>query len=136
MLANHLMSVQDENVVCRLFPYTFEGKASTWYFSLPQRYITSWNEFQTTFLEKFGEDKTPIVLVLELTCMRMDSKEKVKYFNQRFLMLKNRIPADSRPIEGVVIELYTSTLPQTMAMFIKLKENITLQDNFFKSIKL
>lgn len=29
MLANHLMSVQAEDVVCRLFPYTFEGKAST-----------------------------------------------------------------------------------------------------------
>lgn len=27
LLANRLLSVQVENVVCRLFPYTFEGKA-------------------------------------------------------------------------------------------------------------
>jgi hypothetical protein len=43
----------------QLFPYTFEGKASTWYFSLPQGTITSWNDFETAFMKKFGEDKTP-----------------------------------------------------------------------------
>ena len=28
LLANRLMSMQAEDIVCRLFPYTFEGKAS------------------------------------------------------------------------------------------------------------
>ena len=111
MLENRLMSVQAKDVVCRLFPYTFEGKASTWYCSLPQAFITSWNEFQTAFLEKFGEDKTLAILVLEFSCLRMYSKQKVKDFNQRFLMLMNIIHEDSTPIEGVVIEFYTSTLP-------------------------
>jgi hypothetical protein len=32
-----LMNKEHEDVVCRLFPYTFEGKASTWYFSLRTR---------------------------------------------------------------------------------------------------
>lgn len=85
------------------FSHTFSReKASTWYFSLPERSITSWNQFQTTFLDKFREDKTPVVLVLELSRIRMDSKEKVKEFNQRFLSLRNRIPVDSVLTEGVV----------------------------------
>ena len=88
--------------MCRLFPYTFEGKASTWYFSLPESSITSWNQFQIAFLEKFGEDKTPIVLVLELYRIRMDGKKKVKDFNQHFLSLSNKILAKSRHTEGVV----------------------------------
>jgi hypothetical protein len=33
MLAIRLRNVEHEDVVCRLFPYTFEGNASTWYFS-------------------------------------------------------------------------------------------------------
>ena len=35
MLVVNLKGVQYEDVVCRLFPYTFEGRDSTWYFSLP-----------------------------------------------------------------------------------------------------
>ena len=32
MSAVRLLDVEHEDVVCRLFPYTFEGKDSTWYF--------------------------------------------------------------------------------------------------------
>ena len=101
------MSVQEEDVVCKLFPYTFKGKASTWYFSLLESSITSWNQFKTAFLDKFGEDKTLAILVLELSHIRMDGKEKVKDFNQHFLSLRNKMPVESRPIEGVVTEFYT-----------------------------
>ena len=58
------------------------------------------------------------MLVLDLSRIKMDSKEKVKDFNQRFLSLNNKIPIKSRPMDGVVIEFYTSFLPQTMAMFV------------------
>jgi hypothetical protein len=34
-LATLLLNVQHEDVVCRLFPYTFSGRASTWYFNFP-----------------------------------------------------------------------------------------------------
>jgi hypothetical protein len=124
------MSVQEEDVVCKLFPYIFEGKASTWYFSLLEGSITNWNEFQTTFFEKFGEDKTLAILVLELSHIRMDGKEKIKDFNQHFLSLRNKIPVESRPLEGVVIEFYTSALPHMMVMFVKKTHKVTLLDNF------
>jgi hypothetical protein len=41
ILAIRLMNVQHEDVVCRIFPYTFENSASTWYFNLPVGSITS-----------------------------------------------------------------------------------------------
>jgi len=82
MLVISLMSVQHEYVVCRLFPYTFERKSSTWYFSLPQGSITNWNDFGIVFMKKFGEDKTPATLVLELPGIKMNPKEKIKYSNQ------------------------------------------------------
>jgi hypothetical protein len=55
----------------------------------------------------------------------MDPKEKVKYFNQCFLTLLKRIPQDSKPIEDVTIEFYTSSLPMSMVMFVKNAEKAT-----------
>jgi hypothetical protein len=51
------MNVQHEDVVYRLFPYTFENKTSTWLFSLEESSITSWREFETAFIENFGKTK-------------------------------------------------------------------------------
>jgi hypothetical protein len=55
-----LQNVQHEDVVCQLFSHTFENKATTWFFSLDEASITSWRIFETIFLKKFGEDKTPL----------------------------------------------------------------------------
>jgi hypothetical protein len=64
MLAIRLQSVEHEDVVCRLFPYTFEGNASTWYFAQQPHTIISWDKLKSCFLEKFGDDKFPAVLVM------------------------------------------------------------------------
>jgi len=40
-----LMNMQQEDVVCRIFPYTFENSTSTWYFNLSIGSITSWTKF-------------------------------------------------------------------------------------------
>lgn len=98
-----MLNVRHEDVVCRLFPYNFNGKASTWYFSLLQGSIRSWAKFQTLFLNKFGDDKTPTTLVLELSKIKMNPKEKIKEFNQRFLTLRNKIPTAARPAEEVTL---------------------------------
>jgi hypothetical protein len=58
MLDIRLRNVEHEDVVCRLFPYTFEGNASTWYFAQQPRTIASWEKFESIFLEKFGDGQT------------------------------------------------------------------------------
>ena len=52
ILVIRLTNVQHEDVVCRIFPYTFENFSSTYYFNLPTRSITSWTKFQKDFLEE------------------------------------------------------------------------------------
>jgi hypothetical protein len=74
MLTLQFMSVEHEDVVCHLFPYTFEGKSSTWYFSLSQGSITNCSDFKTTFLRKFGDNKSPLNLDIELSRINMDPK--------------------------------------------------------------
>jgi hypothetical protein len=82
ILAIILMNVQHEDVLCRIFPYTFDNSTSTWYFNFPVGSITSWMKIQKEFLDKFAEETTTGYLMVELFIATMISKEKVKDFNQ------------------------------------------------------
>jgi hypothetical protein len=130
------MNVRHEDDVCRLFPYTFENKALTWFFSLEEDSITSWREFETAFIENSREYKTPTTLVPDLLRIKMEAKEKIKYFNQRFLTLMKIIPQASNPGEDVSIEFYTSALPVSITMFVNYAEKISLEEFFKESIKV
>jgi ribonuclease HI len=136
MLAIRLRNVEHEDVVCRLFPYTFEGNASTWYFAQQPHTIASWEKFESIFLEKFGDGKPLEVLVMELSNLKMNAKEKVKDFNQRFLTLKNRIPTDSMPAESLVIAYYTKALHQSIAIWVKRSKKVTLLEAFEEATQI
>jgi ribonuclease HI len=136
MLDIRLRNVEHEDVVCRLFPYTFEGNASTWYFAQQPHTITSLEKFESIFLEKFGDGKPPEVLVMDLSNLRMNAKEKVKHFNQRFLTLKNRIPTDSMPAESLVIAYYTKALHQSIAIWVKRSKKATLVEAFEEATQI
>ena len=130
MLAIRIRSVEHEDVVCRLFPYTFKGNASTWYFSQQPHTIVSWGRFKSYFLEKFGDEKSPKVLVMELSSLKMNPKEKIKDFNQRFLTLKNRIPIDAMPTKNLIIAYYTKSLHWNIAIWVKRSKKSTLLEAF------
>ena len=66
-----LRNLVHEEVVCRLFPYYFEGHDLTWYFSLESCTINSWDNFQKMFLKKFGDDTIPTYLVMDLSSLKI-----------------------------------------------------------------
>jgi hypothetical protein len=136
MLDIRLCNIEHEDVVCRLFPYTFEGSAPTWYFAQQPRTIASWEKFESILLEKFGDGKPPEVLVMDLSNLKMNAKEKVKDFNQIFLTLKNRIPADSMPAESLVIAYYTKALHQSIAIWVKRSKKATLLEAFEEAAQI
>jgi hypothetical protein len=131
-----LLNVEQEDVVSRIFPYTFEGKVPTCYISLSQASITIWNTFETTFIKKFRDDKSPTTLVLDISRIKMEIKEKVKYFNESSLTLMNKISLTSKPTNDVSTEFYSSTLPISMPLFMKRDKNGTLEDTFKEAIKV
>jgi hypothetical protein len=87
-------------------------------------------------LEKFGDGKPPEVLVMDLSSLKMNPKEKVKDFNQRFLTLKNRIPADFMPAESLVIAYYTKALHQSIAIWVKSSKKPTLLEAFEEATQI
>ena len=66
LLAMSIMNVQHEELACRLFCLTLEGNELSWFFNLPSRSITSFQQFENAFITQFGDDKTLGTLLLEL----------------------------------------------------------------------
>jgi hypothetical protein len=130
ILAIRLMNVQHEDVVCRLFPYTFENSSSTWYFNFPVGSVTSWTKFQKDFLDKFAEETTTRDLLDELFIATMSSKERVKYFNQIFTTILNKFQPEAKPTQELQIEVYANALPTSISMFVKRVSKLTLVENF------
>lgn len=93
---------------CRIFLCTLDGRETIWYHSHPPNSIQNWRGFKKLFLQKFFDDKTPTMLLRELGSLKMEQKEKVKYFNQRFNCILNRFPADT--ILGVRYILSTTSI--------------------------
>ena len=58
MNALNLVNVGHEDVICRLFPYTLEGKATKCFFNLALKSITSWQKFEEEFITQFSDEET------------------------------------------------------------------------------
>jgi hypothetical protein len=63
---------------------------------------------------------------MELSSLKMNPKEKLKDFNQRFLNLKNKIPADSIPVESLIITYYAKASHNNIGIWVKRYKQNTL----------
>jgi hypothetical protein len=124
------MNIQHEDIVCRIFPCTFENLALTWYFNFLVGSITSWTKFQKYFLDKFAEETTTRYLMDELFTATMSSKEMAKDFNQRFTTILNKFQPKAKPMQDLQIEVYANALPASISMFVKRVSKHTLPKNF------
>ena len=134
MLSINLNGVVNEDAVVRLFPYTLQGIARSWYFSLPSGSITSWNIFQEQFLTKFGDDRSTATLINDLSNLKAMSREPIKDFNLCFNKILNKIPIASQPSEGVRSEWYIIALPSNIAIFVDRANKTTLVENMKEAI--
>jgi len=134
MLSVNLKGVTEEDVVVRLFPYTLQGSAGSWYFSLPSGSITSWNIFQEQFLTKYGDDRSLATLINDISNLRIESREPIKEFNSRFNKLLNKISTTSKPSEQIRSEWYIIALPSNIAIFVDRAAKPTLAENMKEAL--
>lgn len=129
-----MLKVHYDDVACRLFPCTLDGREVVWYHSLPPNSIQNWKGFKQLFHEKFVDDKTAAMLLKEMENMNMEQKEKVKDFNQRFNCILNRFPIVMKPHDSITIDYYTSALPASTMQFVKRTTKPTLAENYEEAI--
>ena len=92
--------------------------------------------FSKLFTQKFGDDKTPDELFIELSYMKTKSKERVKDYNQWFSYLKNRIPSIVLLVEELLVAYYIKGLLTQIGMWVKRDCKDSLQDAFSEEIQV
>ena len=134
MLFVNLNGVTNEDVVVQLFPYTMQGTAGSWYFSLPSRSITSLDILQNQFLTKFGDERSTETLINDLSNLKAEAREPIKDFNLVFNKILNKIPTASQPSEEVRCEWYITALPSNLVIFVDRANKTTLVENLTEAI--
>ena len=61
---------EHEDVVCRLFPHTLKGAATSWYFGLPVNSILDWDTFERIFRSKYAAQKMHAALMKGLVSLK------------------------------------------------------------------
>ena len=135
-LALQILVVEHDDVVCILFPHTFKAKEASWYFGLQENSIKNWDTFEILFKGKFGSQRTIATLMKELLALRMDKKEKVQDFSQRFVAHLNNFSVAIKPAEDTLIEYYTSTLSSDLAILVKRSVKYYLVETYEEAIKI
>jgi len=86
------------------------------------------------FPKNFANDNTPTTLLKELGSLKMEGKEKVKDFNQRFTHILNKLPVDTKPHDSITTNYYMSRLPTSIKQYVKWARRPTLLENCEESI--
>jgi hypothetical protein len=81
----HPISDDAEDLAMKLFSATLHGNARKWYDNLPDASITSMNQLEETFLNKWNIKIEDIcMLIKRLEFMKQTENETVKEFHTRF----------------------------------------------------
>ena len=80
--------------------------------------------------------KVKDTLVLEISRIKMESKENIKGFNKIFTTILNNIHVAPKPIADILFRFYTSTSLITIAMFVKRIGKPPLRETFDEAIKV
>jgi hypothetical protein len=95
----------------KLFYTTLHGNATKWYDDLPNASITSMDQLEKTFLEKWGIKLEHIHMLIKILEYMKQSKNKtVKEFHTRFDNLLQQIPRSHCPEDRYLDYLYTNAL--------------------------
>jgi hypothetical protein len=95
----------------KLFSTTLCCNAKEWYDNLPDASITTMEQFEETFLERWGIQLEDIpVLLEELEHIKQAEDETVRDFQDRFENMLYQIPESHHPEERYLVHLFTRAL--------------------------
>jgi len=68
------LNVEQLDVVMRLFVQSLNGEARKWFKSLPNASITTWEELENSFTQKWGEKRNHEYLLIEFNAIMNNPK--------------------------------------------------------------
>ena len=130
--------IQEEDVACRLFPYSLGEEPYYWFVNLPASSITGWVQLREAFIAKFGMPTTPLELHKIFVDIRRRDRESISSFNDRFHKAYTRLQAPYTITEAGALEAYYSALDNQTAMFTRMANPAptTLTEAYTKAIEI
>jgi len=122
--------VEHEDVFMKSFMQSLVDEAKEWYKGLPDRSISSWDDFKRMFKEQYSDKTDPSFFVNEFTSITKGSNEQVANFNARFMKVLNKLPQDLRPNEPMCIVLYINAFDANTTYGLRDKGPHSLRDAF------
>ncbi|XP_076939610.1 uncharacterized protein LOC143608459 [Bidens hawaiensis] len=105
----NIANVTRATIYLHLFPFSLEGRASSWLENLPPGSITTWDNLQAKFLKKYFRPSKSSRLRDQICSFRMDPDEPYPLAWERFRNLLSRCPQHGL-LEWAVVEKFYNGL--------------------------
>jgi hypothetical protein len=109
--ACHNIGSNDNDTWMCLFINSLEGKATTDFFDIPPKVLSTWEELVYWFKSTYGNSKSPTKQLREYNNIAYKEGETIKSFNLRFTKLYNQIPEIIHPLNQAAFMHYYNSLP-------------------------
>jgi hypothetical protein len=109
--ACHNIRANDNDTCMHLFVNSLEGKATTDFFDLPPKILSTWEELVYWFKSTYGQSKSPTEQLREYNNISYKDGETIKSFNLCFTKLYNQIPELIHPQNQASFMHYYNVLP-------------------------
>jgi hypothetical protein len=127
----HRVDDDAEDVVMKLFSKTLHGDAKKWYDNLPDAGITSMDQFEEVFLEKWGIHSEDIpVLLKTFEDIKQGENETLFNFQNRFEGTLYHIPESHRPEIEYVVHHYTHAIWPHLGLPLRKRAPKTLDEAY------
>jgi hypothetical protein len=90
--ACHNIGANDNDTCMHLFVNSLEGKVVAYFFELPPKVFSTWDELTYWFKSTYGQPKNPTDQLREYNNIVYNNGETIKSFNLCFTKLYNQIP--------------------------------------------
>jgi hypothetical protein len=108
--AFHNIGANNNDIGMHLFLNSLQGKSTTYFFDLPPKILSTWEELVYWFKPTYGKPKSPTNQLREYNNISYKDGETINYFNLHFTKLYNKIHELVSPQNQVVFMHYYNAL--------------------------
>ena len=112
-------NVHDEDVACRLFPYSLGEESFYQYINLPSNSIQTWQQLKNAFLGKSRLPMTLAELYRQFIKIRRQECEPISAFNNRFQKAYSRLHDPYHIRDDAAQPIYYAALDCFTSMFVQ-----------------
>lgn len=111
-----------------MFAHIFSGEVRKWFRALPVARISTLEELQRQFLDRWEIEKKPLHILQEYEHIKWNVGESVQYYCTRFNSIYKAIPDHLRPLEGLAMMKFLDSFDADMAYQLREREPSTMED--------